>query len=73
MFIGEIAQIYANVSYASKRSLEVQCTVYAENPLEGTIKLTNRWVSYYKHDFIFIWIYNGNDMMFLIAIIGCPW
>ena len=42
MFVGEIAQIHAEVSYASAHSLEVQCTVYAENVVKGNRRLTNR-------------------------------
>ena len=43
MFVGEIAQIHAEVSYASNHSLEVQCTVYAENVVKGNRRLTNRY------------------------------
>ena len=42
MFVGEIAQIHAEVTYASGHSLEVQCTVYAENVVKGNRRLTNR-------------------------------
>lgn len=42
MFVGEIAQIHAELSYASDHSLEVQCTVYSENVVKGNRRLTNR-------------------------------
>nr|XP_006812021.1 PREDICTED: cytosolic acyl coenzyme A thioester hydrolase-like [Saccoglossus kowalevskii] len=42
MFIGELAQLHAEVMYTSKHSLEVQVQVFAENILEGTRRLTNK-------------------------------
>lgn len=47
MFVGEIAQLHAEISYASTRSLEVKCTVYAENVVTGSRRLTNRATLWY--------------------------
>ena len=42
MFIGEVAQVHVQLGYASKRSLEVKASVWAENVLTGSRRLTNR-------------------------------
>ncbi|XP_070532666.1 putative cytosolic acyl coenzyme A thioester hydrolase-like [Ptychodera flava] len=42
MFVGEFAKVNAEVTYTSKHSLEVQVTVFAENVMKGTQRLTNR-------------------------------
>ena len=42
MYIGEIAQIHAELSYSSAHSVEVRCTVYAENVVKAERRLTNR-------------------------------
>lgn len=47
MFVGEIAQIHAEMSYNSMHSLEVQCSVFAENVLKGERRLTNRATLWY--------------------------
>lgn len=47
MFIGEIAQIKAELRYASPHSVEVQCTVYAENLIKGTRRMTTRAALWY--------------------------
>ena len=41
MFVGEIAQLQAAVTYASPRSLEVTVDVWAENIVTGERRLTN--------------------------------
>ena len=42
VYVGELVQIHAELSYVAKRSLEVECAVYAENVFEGKVRLTNR-------------------------------
>ncbi|XP_074498735.1 cytosolic acyl coenzyme A thioester hydrolase isoform X4 [Sebastes fasciatus] len=47
MFIGEVAHVTAEISYASKHSLEVQVKVTAENILTGAKKLANKAALWY--------------------------
>ncbi|XP_076019548.1 cytosolic acyl coenzyme A thioester hydrolase isoform X2 [Genypterus blacodes] len=47
MFIGEVAHVTAEITYTSKRSLEVQVKVVSENILSGAKKLTNRAALWY--------------------------
>ena len=47
MFVGEIAQIQAVLRYTSVHSVEVQCTVYAENLIKGKRRLTTRATLWY--------------------------
>ncbi|XP_006812020.1 putative cytosolic acyl coenzyme A thioester hydrolase-like [Saccoglossus kowalevskii] len=47
MFIGEVAQLHAEISYTSEHSLEVQVIVWAENILDGSKRLTNRATLWY--------------------------
>uniref|UniRef100_A0A667Y024 palmitoyl-CoA hydrolase n=2 Tax=Myripristis murdjan TaxID=586833 RepID=A0A667Y024_9TELE len=47
MFIGEVAHVSADITYASKHSVEVQVKVVAENILTGTKKLTNKAALWY--------------------------
>lgn len=42
MFIGEVAKVHAELSYASKHSLEVTAFVWAENLKNGAKRLTNQ-------------------------------
>lgn len=41
MFVGEVAQVHAAVSYTSERSMEVTVDVWAEDTLGGTRRHTN--------------------------------
>ncbi|XP_037629163.1 cytosolic acyl coenzyme A thioester hydrolase isoform X2 [Sebastes umbrosus] len=47
MFIGEVAHVTAEITYASKHSLEVQVKVTAENILTGAKKLANKAALWY--------------------------
>jgi len=47
MFVGEVAQLHAELSYSSPKSLEVQCIVFAENVVKGIRRLTNRATLWY--------------------------
>ncbi|XP_034394185.1 cytosolic acyl coenzyme A thioester hydrolase isoform X2 [Cyclopterus lumpus] len=47
MFIGEVAHVTAEITYASKHSLEVQVKVLAENILTGAKKLANKAALWY--------------------------
>ncbi|XP_028266387.1 cytosolic acyl coenzyme A thioester hydrolase isoform X2 [Parambassis ranga] len=47
MFVGEVAYITAEITYASKHSLEVQVEITAENLLTGTTKQANKAVLWY--------------------------
>ncbi|XP_068454607.1 cytosolic acyl coenzyme A thioester hydrolase isoform X2 [Clinocottus analis] len=47
MFIGEVAHVTAEITYASQHSLEVQVKVTAENILTGAKKLTNKAALWY--------------------------
>ncbi|KAM4610330.1 cytosolic acyl coenzyme A thioester hydrolase [Polymixia lowei] len=47
MFIGEVAHVNAEITYASKHSVEVQVNVTAENILTGAKKLTNKATLWY--------------------------
>uniref|UniRef100_UPI003AAB34FD cytosolic acyl coenzyme A thioester hydrolase isoform X1 n=1 Tax=Centroberyx gerrardi TaxID=166262 RepID=UPI003AAB34FD len=47
MFIGEVAHVSAEITYASKHSVEVQVNVMAENILTGAKKLTNKAALWY--------------------------
>lgn len=42
MYIGEVAQVHVELGYASKRSLEVKASVWAESLVTGNRRLTNR-------------------------------
>ena len=42
MFIGEVAKVHAELSYASKHSVEVSVDVWAEDLINGTSRQTNR-------------------------------
>eukprot|EP00753_Platysulcus_tardus_P019217 PLAT7072.1.p1 GENE.PLAT7072.1~~PLAT7072.1.p1 ORF type:complete len:458 (+),score=162.18 PLAT7072.1:92-1375(+) len=42
VYVGEMCYVTAELGYVSRRSMEVLVTVYAENLLEGTRRLTNR-------------------------------
>ena len=44
MFIGEVAKVHAELSYASKHSVEVTAYVWAENLINGVKRLTNMCV-----------------------------
>jgi len=61
MHIGEIAQIEAEVSYVSQRSMEVQVKVFAENLFKGTRRQTNRASLWYVpvKDLVYIDEKNG--------------
>uniref|UniRef100_H3BBF3 palmitoyl-CoA hydrolase n=1 Tax=Latimeria chalumnae TaxID=7897 RepID=H3BBF3_LATCH len=47
MCIGEVAHVSAEITYASKRSVEVQVNVLAENILNGDKRVTNRATLWY--------------------------
>ncbi|XP_069893326.1 cytosolic acyl coenzyme A thioester hydrolase isoform X6 [Dipodomys merriami] len=47
MCIGEVAHVSAEITYASKHSVEVQVHVTSENILTGTKKLTNKATLWY--------------------------
>ncbi|XP_065176340.1 cytosolic acyl coenzyme A thioester hydrolase-like isoform X1 [Sycon ciliatum] len=47
MYIGEIAQITANVVFTSERSMEVRVEVWAENASKGQRRLTNQAILWY--------------------------
>lgn len=47
MYIGEVAQVYVELGYASKHSLEVKAFVWAENLTSGRRRLTNRACLWY--------------------------
>ncbi|XP_077998367.1 putative cytosolic acyl coenzyme A thioester hydrolase-like [Glandiceps talaboti] len=47
MFIGEVAQLHAEITYTSEHSLEVQVIVWAENIMHGTKRLTNKATLWY--------------------------
>lgn len=47
MFIGEVAHVSAEITFASKHSLEVHVKVVAENILTGVKKLANRAALWY--------------------------
>ncbi|XP_056279659.1 cytosolic acyl coenzyme A thioester hydrolase isoform X2 [Pseudoliparis swirei] len=47
MFVGEVAHVTAEITYASKHSLEVQVKVTAENILTGAKKLANKAALWY--------------------------
>lgn len=47
IFIGEVAHISAEITYASQHSLEVQVKVISENIITGSKKLTNRAALWY--------------------------
>ncbi|KAK6307921.1 hypothetical protein J4Q44_G00211920 [Coregonus suidteri] len=47
MFIGEVAHVSAEITYASKHSVEVQIHVMSENILTGATKMTNRAALWY--------------------------
>ncbi|XP_035238697.1 cytosolic acyl coenzyme A thioester hydrolase isoform X3 [Anguilla rostrata] len=47
MFIGEVAHVSAEITYTSKRSVEVQVNVLAENILTGAKKVTNKATLWY--------------------------
>ncbi|EDO37848.1 predicted protein [Nematostella vectensis] len=47
LFIGEVAQVHADLSYASKHSLEVKVSVWAENLVTGQRRLANRAALWY--------------------------
>nr|KAF6294202.1 acyl-CoA thioesterase 7 [Pipistrellus kuhlii] len=47
MCIGEVAHVSAEITYASKHSVEVQVHVMSENILTGTKKLTNKAALWY--------------------------
>lgn len=42
MLIGEVAKVHAELSYASKHSVEVTAYVWAENLRNGVKRLTNQ-------------------------------
>ena len=42
MYIGEVAQVHAELGFASKHSLEVKAYVWAEDLVKGERRLTNR-------------------------------
>ena len=42
VFIGELAEVYAKVTFTSKHSMEVKAEVWAENLLTGAKRLTNK-------------------------------
>eukprot|EP00794_Sanderia_malayensis_P015039 gene15039-16592_t len=44
MLIGEVAKVHAELSFASKHSVEVTVYVWAENLKSGTERLTNKLV-----------------------------
>ncbi|XP_062854602.1 cytosolic acyl coenzyme A thioester hydrolase isoform X2 [Trichomycterus rosablanca] len=47
MFIGEVAHVSAEITYTSKRSVEVQVNVVSENILTGSKKMTNKATLWY--------------------------
>ncbi|TSL97292.1 Cytosolic acyl coenzyme A thioester hydrolase [Bagarius yarrelli] len=47
MFIGEVAHVSAEITFTSKRSVEVQVNVESENILTGAKKLTNKATLWY--------------------------
>ncbi|XP_072036992.1 putative cytosolic acyl coenzyme A thioester hydrolase-like [Amphiura filiformis] len=47
MFIGEVAQLHAEITHTAHHSLEVQVKVWAENIMKGTKRLTNRATLWY--------------------------
>ncbi|CAG6021254.1 unnamed protein product [Menidia menidia] len=47
VFIGEVVHVSADITYASKHSLEVQVKVMAENILTGSKKLANKAALWY--------------------------
>lgn len=42
MLIGEVAQVHAELTYASNHSIEVTAYVWAENLKDGSKRLTNQ-------------------------------
>ena len=44
MFIGEVAKVHAELTYASRHSMEVTAYVWAENLISGVKRLTNMYV-----------------------------
>lgn len=46
-YIGEVVQVHADLGYASKHSLEVKVSVWAENLMTGERRLTNRAALWY--------------------------
>ena len=42
MLIGEVAKVHAELTYASKHSIEVTAYVWAENLKDGSKRLTNQ-------------------------------
>lgn len=55
MFVGEIAQIHTELGYASTHSVEVKCTVYAEDVVKGNRRLTNKyaWSMFFIEESVF--------------------
>ncbi|XP_027023030.1 cytosolic acyl coenzyme A thioester hydrolase isoform X2 [Tachysurus fulvidraco] len=47
MFIGEVAHVSAEITFTSKRSVEVQVSVVSENILTGARKMTNKATLWY--------------------------
>lgn len=47
VFIGEVAHVSAEITYTSKRSVEVQVDVLSENIITGAKKLTNKATLWY--------------------------
>ncbi|KAA0713520.1 Cytosolic acyl coenzyme A thioester hydrolase [Triplophysa tibetana] len=47
MFIGDVAHVSAEITYTSKRSVEVQVTVLSENIVTGSKKVTNKATLWY--------------------------
>lgn len=47
VYIGEVVQVHAELGYASKHSLEVKVSVWAENLVTGARRMTNRAALWY--------------------------
>lgn len=47
LYIGEVVQVHAELGFASKHSLEVKVSVWAENLVTGARRLTNRAALWY--------------------------
>lgn len=47
VYIGEVVQVHAELGYPSKHSLEVKVSVWAENLMTGSRRLTNRAALWY--------------------------
>ena len=67
MFIGEVANVHAELSYASEHSLEVTVDVWAENLTNGAKRLTNQYVQLFFQFAFFLKF--CNDIYFSLLIL----